>query len=282
MGVIYMNMNYECSAFTPCDLTHLSLSPFTYISTVSFSNPPQPKPFRLKSLAAPFIVDQKAAIVLLGLFIFMVLLLLKARGDWNSTEVVLSVFSALVSQFNGNAKTVLERRCKAGWILLLNFISIGCTNILQSIVVAPSVHDNSLNIRDMLRDNFTFMTDLDLLEWIRYRNDLRQSSFDESESRKAEKTKMIEIEAELVFRMQENQTTGKKTCPIIIQDFSEGQKKMWLQDDSGIEVLQRIPEEVGRDLLVGKERLFSYPFWWSFEDSEREAHCWQNHSKFLR
>ena len=30
-----------------------------------------------------------------------------------------------------------------------------------------------------------------------------------------------------------------------------------------------IPQDIGRDLFVGKKRFFSYPFWLSFDEVER-------------
>ena len=266
-GIISKRSSINCFTLQDCFLPPLSLDDFRYFSTLSFSTPAQSKSFELGSLAAPFLVDPMASIVLLGLCISVVLLLLKVREEWNLAETTLSVFAAFASQSNGNTITVLERRCKAGWLLLVGFIAVRYTNILQSIVVAPSAHYNDLNIRDMLENNFTIMTSPGMLHLIKHKSNWQQDSF--NDGTKADKLKLREIEKELALRMKALRGGALTSWLAVIQHFSEAQKKVLVLDNLMIERLKWIPREVGRDLLVGKERFFSSPLLWLFGDVER-------------
>ena len=121
----------------------------------------------------------------------------------------------------------------------------------------------------MLKDNFTFMTDPYLLRWIKDRNTWLQGPLNESQSTRAEKTTLRREEEELAFRIKEFKVRTTTTWTTTIQHFSQSQKNVWFQDNKFIAKLKWIPEEFGRDLLVGKERFFSSPLWWAFWEVER-------------
>ena len=247
-----------------------SLSEFLYFSTLSFSNPAEPESSKLESLAAPFTQDPVASIVLLGFCFSVVLLLLKISGEGDISGTTLSVFSGLVSQSNGNGTTGLQNGCKAGWLLLIGFISITYTNILQSTVVVPSVHSNHLNIEDMLQDNYRFVTYAYALRWMKKRFPSLHNSSDERCSLKAKKSKSIEmLEAMLTLRLEGNFEFDQMPWRSLIEEFSQSQKNVLIFDKGSIEMWNWIPREVGRDLVVGKEQLFFLPFWWSFGNVER-------------
>ena len=65
-GVIHMHSTFTCVNLERCSTPPLSLYYFLYFSTLNFSNPVQSGSFNLKSLAAPFLLDPMAAIVLIG------------------------------------------------------------------------------------------------------------------------------------------------------------------------------------------------------------------------
>ena len=204
-------------------------------------------------------------LALIGSCIRMTLLLLKARGDLHITEVMLSVFSGLIGQGNnGSTKTALERGCKVVWLLLVCLISICYTNILQSIVVVPSVQQRHLNIWDMMRDNFTFASSRDLLVWLRDTKNWRSHALSlTGNSSSAEKLEMMSL------RMVEFQIPTFRSWYDFVQHFSEGLKNVLVVNKPSIAAWKSMPSQVGRNLLLGKEQLFSYPFWWSFVRVER-------------
>ena len=138
-------------------------------------------------------------------------------------ETMLFVFPAFFCRFIGIGKTILEHKVKAGWILLIGFISVEYTNILQSIVVAPSAHCTVINVEDMLEDNFSFQIIPEALGWIKNEESWGNNLVHRSESKTAEK-EMGEIEIGFAFRMEGFTEESLGGWSGIIRHFSEDQR----------------------------------------------------------
>ena len=133
-----------------------ALDHFGYHRTVSFSKQRQPGQVKLSSPTAPFEQDTAATVILVASCLCVTLVLMKSAGNCNAVEVSLSVHSGLMGQSlspKGNSRGLL---IYGMWLLLILFISISYTNILQSIVVVPSAHVNEHTFESMLQKHYTF------------------------------------------------------------------------------------------------------------------------------
>ena len=157
-GFIGMLSSHYCKDYHECYIPPLPFAGSNYFSTLSFSKPEQRKPFDLSSLAAPFGLDYMAELMLATVSSFFTLIIVRLSGKWNIVKIALSVLSGLVGQSFNASRGIQYELCYSLWLLSVGFLSMGYTNVLQSILVVPRIQHTSLTFtfQAMLLENFTF------------------------------------------------------------------------------------------------------------------------------
>lgn len=270
-GIISMFQTIACRALEKdCNLPALSFSEFFYFSTVSFSRPRQPQPSKLSSLATPFAADDAAVLMLVGSSICMVILCMERTGKWNVGEALLSVYSSLLGQYlrpSGNPRYLSWHVI---WLLVIGFITISYTNVLQSIFVAPHVHHSDFTFEDMLREDLTF--EATHFEWMRaYSSKVMgfRNGFSHGNAGAVRTSTIIQRHKQLVERMVEYKLPNPSSWHTVVNTFSEERRKVVVMMNRQFDYLRGIPRKTGWDLVVGKEQFFKFPMWWNFGEAER-------------
>ena len=252
-GVIIMSIHYQPEDDHDCYLPPMPFADSGFTSTLSFSQPPQTKPFELLSIAAPFSHDLELKLVLASASIIMILILLLLSGSWNVAEVSLCVLAGLV----GKSLTPTTQRfpcvlCYAIWLLFVGFTSMGYTNVLQSIVVVPRIQHSALTFEEMLHQNFTFGAfDLSYLQSLRGH--------------------LTKEETDLLERAVQYNMPDQFSWGHFIEHFAEGRRSALVTNSHNLKHFEFIPATFAVDLLVGKERFFNFFHGWGFADVERAS-----------
>ena len=264
---IIMKGAFFCAApIRNCWVPPLSLNEWDFYSTLLFSKPiKQPEPFKLSSMTAPFVTVDCVAVLtsLLGSSICMGGILMKSTRKYDIAETVISVFAGLVGKN-------LDPRGRPGvlylytaWLLLTGFISMSYTNILQSIVVAPGVHNDDHTFDDMLLENYTFESPE--FNAIKLRSK-RLMSYPNRKDLLNDK-KFVQLERRitaLAERVVDPGNPKNLRWRAYIDRYSEGNRNVLVLAKNKLEDHKWIPEKLGVDLIVGHEKFFNAPLWWYF------------------
>ena len=152
--------------------------------------------------------------------------------------------------------------------VIVGFLSISYTNILQSIVVVPNVHHSDLAFEEMIRQNFTFESSHPSL--IRYNSRLMVSSYATGSRGKEKRFRVLEMHAQLAERIELISTYWNDEFHSFLEEFSPGKKKVLVSSELDVDVFRlTLPRKAGWDVVVGKEEFLKGPAYWSFEDVER-------------
>ena len=279
-GKIHTRVTYACqNPYAWCHVSPMVLHGFASYCTVSFSKSVQPGSFKLFTLAAPFAADPMAQLLLMVSCICMALTLMKARGHyWNAIETLLAVFSGLVGKsqtLNGNS---LHMLLYATWLLVIGFISMSYTKVLQSIVVVPSTQPNDRSFDEMIRQNYTFATDE--YKFFKYRSIFMSAQY-RAASGGGKRFKMVEMQEMLAERIVERNLTTPSDIHSLVQEFSEGHNKAFIVARVALESLGLfLPSKGGWQLVVGAEEFFNDPNWWYFGNVERGSLLAQSLERF--
>ena len=266
--VSYMHVmaSYHCDLSTDeCRQLPMSLYRFNFAHTLSFTKPTQPGPLKLPSLAAPFRLDLRAAAGLLGSSICTALVLIALMvGKAGITETLLSVFSGLVGKSLVPRENPRALPWYTMWLLLIGFISISYTNVLQSIAIVPAVHYSERTFEAMLRENYTF-------ESYNY-NWMKRGGREIVDNFRLcctgdRKSEFIEMHKQLVEHVIEMKKAP--TWHALVEKFSDGQREALIVINTELESFKWIPAKTGLDLVVGSEQFFPLPIWWIFVNIER-------------
>ena len=269
-GVIHMlgaDTCYRPAAW--CHIPPMVLSTFDSLCSLSFSKSVQPDPFTLSSLAAPFTADRMAQLLLLGSCMCMALTLLKTTGKWDILEALLAVMSGIVGKslsLRGDSQYVV---LYATWLLAIGFISIGYTNVLQSIFIVPTTQHSDRSFDEMIKQNYTFATNE--YRFIRARSIIMSSQY-LSGSGGGKKFKMLEMQNQLAERIIERKinSTSLSAYYSLVEEFREGQKKSFILQRKSLETFELcLPLTDGWQMVVGAEEFFNAPTWWHFGYVER-------------
>ena len=168
----------------------------------------------------------------MGSCIGIALTLMKMTEQWNLVEALLAVISGLVGKSqrrSGNARHLL---LYAIWLLVIGFISMSYTNVLQSIVIVPTMQHIERNFEDMIRQNYTFATNEYAL--IKSRSLIMASRYRRG-SGAGKKFKMLEMQQELAERITERNLTWVTDAYRLVEEFSEGHKKVYILKKTALE-----------------------------------------------
>ena len=215
-------------------------------------------------------VDRVAKIALISSSVAMTLLVMVRTGKWNTVEALLSIFSSLVGKSLGPSGNRRLLSWYTAWLLLIGFILTSYLNILQSIVVVPSVRLNDRTFEEMLREDFAFETFYSSIKWMQiYSPALAGAGVSTGNGGRGRRPKILETEKQLVQRISEYKQKVPFSWHTHILTFSEGQRKVFVLDNLELEYQKSIPAESGWSLMIGNERFFNAPRWWSFSHVER-------------
>ena len=134
--------------------------------------------------------------------------------------------------------------------------------------MVPSMRLADRTSEEMLRDNFTFKAVN--FEWFYGRKkDLERVPTMHGEIGPGRKSKIVEWQKTLADRVVPFMEPVPFNWHSYVEEFSEGKAKVVVLRSRTIESYKLMPEQVGVDMVIGKEQFFSVPFWWSFRYVER-------------
>ena len=251
-GVISMGISWNCHSLTECLLPPLPLNHFGFFRTFSISQPTQTDPFDLSCVAAPFHRHHVTAVMLATASIALTLTFFLLTGKWNLVETSLAALAGLIGKSWDGMKEFRAELYYSFWLLMVGFVSMGYTNVLESILVVPSVQRSGRTFEDMLQANFSFET----------------THFSYIKSQKIQITKE---EKHLVKLVVESQQPYPFSWRNFIERFGEGKGNVLVADSNNVKNLGWIPTVLKVDLVVGKERFFNFPSWWGLSYVERAS-----------
>ena len=151
----------------------MSLSEFEYFCTVVYSKITPSDPSRLTSLITPF-SDHATVSTLLGLSAGAAITPTPVKvKPWDLGRSAFWTYSGLVGQslnLRGNTRFLFWHTT---WLILVGFLSMTYTNILQSVVVVPGIRTNGLTTEEMIARGCTSL--VELLWWVRWSVDALDS-----------------------------------------------------------------------------------------------------------
>ena len=242
--------SYSCEDYHECYIPPLTFTASSHHCTLSFSKPDQRRPFDLSSLAGPFGLDYVALLMLATTSIFLSVILVRLSGTWNVTEISFSVLAGLIGQSVNGSRGIRYELCYWLWLICVGFLSMGYTNVLQSILVVPRIQPRRISFEEMLRQNFTFEA-----------QDFTHVKFIAMRVRRDEKL--------LQERVVEYKLSKLESSYSVIEHFSEGTRKVLVVNSNTIDGLKWVPTMFKVDLVVGKERFFNLFYWWDLSQVER-------------
>ena len=147
------------------------------------------------------------------------------------------------------------------WLLLTGFISMTYTNILQSTVVVPRIHQNGLTFEEMAEKNFSFWTP-------------SGSSLTSAPNRHldfSDKHQMTILYKEKLIIERLDGKNIHDSYNSFMQYLSESNRVAALLNRQVREPTLLAAALLGFDAVVGQEKFFNFPSWWSFRQVERAS-----------
>ena len=267
LNVVRSSGGYNCVLPSyRCYIGPLILSHFDSYTTFYAAKPEQPDPMKLSSLVAPLVVNLIGPILLLAVSCCMSLIFMKMRHKRKPSRTVLTVISGVAGDFVSPSRNSWRFLLYVTWQFLLGFVSIGYTNVLQSILVVPSVSSSELKFEEMIRENFTFESVYS--EFIKSRSLLMAFSYLSRSVEGERKFKIIEMEEQLAERVAQRRELNHSDVSSAMNEFSRDSKKALVVLKSEVERYGPLLLHSGWSVVVGKEAFFNSPRWWGFESVE--------------
>ena len=260
-AAIHMIATFGCrDPVGECSMFPLSLSQFEHYRTVLFTRSASTEIFKLPSLTAPF--SDPAAETTFSIFSLCLTIVLVVVKGKSLNIVSVYTLSGPIGESLVMSRNRTFMLIYSFWLLLAGFMCVTYTNILQSYVVVPGIHFNDLSFEDMIEENYSFES----AQWKWIKDVSIDRTYDTFASTGIREKQV----SERVSKM-ENYWVAGSDPGVYLEYYSREAKRALIDSSANININKLIYEVTDWDVIVGKEKFFNVPIWWSFLQIERAS-----------
>ena len=281
-GTIHKRTTYWCPLpIHLCRNPAVALAEFSYQCVLWFSKPMMPPPYKLSSVTLPFSGDIVAPLALLGSFGLVMLILMERTGRWDPILASLSIFASITSKSLSLRRNSRYMTWYTAWLLLIGFILTSYINILQSVVIVPSVYHSDRSLDDMIRENFTF--EAFNFKWIKaYMKKEPTTSPSVGFSGTELNSKILKMQEQLAKMVAEYKVLIPFNYHEFFKKYREGQRRVLVMSNGDLKFEEGHPTKNGWNVVIGQEQLFKRPHWWDFERVARASILVKSLRRFMQ
>ena len=148
-------------------------------------------------------------------------------------------------------------------MLLALIISAHYTNLLQSIVIVPGSQVAGLSLDEMTHQNFTFVA---FSAWLlMLKKDSQEQELRSWSNIETNKNWEFLRKEKLIGDRVQRWCSHEDRFAFCLKEISRDTKKVLIADQDSRLIFEKITLELGRNVIVGEERFFDYPYFWTFQ-----------------
>ena len=142
------------------------------------------------------------------------------------------------------------------------------TNVLQSILIVPTMQHSGRTFDEMIEQNYTFATaDFKFFQTLSIPMSTQYGSIRGGGNKRF---KMLERQEQLLDRIVQRNPKRIPDFYALVEEYSEGQNKVFMLDKKGLPSFGLLLPPKGRwQMVVGTDEFLSIPIWWRFGNVER-------------
>ena len=257
-GFVSMFINAGCSRpQKECYAQSLTLVKFRDWRTFYVSNPSMSCTLCVSDVIKPFSTGVFGAIIAFTMSTTLIYMLKMRSNDVVGN--LLLVTCSLCSQISRGTLSEKINGWHTGVLLLAGLIAAMYTTVLQSTSIVPSVHESSLTLDDMIEQNFRFFTYA--FEYLTFMHSSKRAS-----SRKSiEHVPRERLIADRLVPLPD----ADDNLRWIADELSQDKKQVLLVIEEQLGLYSVLKDAMNKDVISGRERIFAFPGWWTFEGAEK-------------